>query len=178
MNTGETFLSSMTTAFQSQKRNAEKAVQQLPDEKLHVPLDANTNSVCVIMKHMAGNLQSRFSDFLTTDGEKQDRNRDGEFIDEQATRDAIMAHWEAGWSVLFDTLASLRPEDLAKTIMIRHEPYIVLDALLRALAHQAYHVGQIVQLARFLAKDDWQTITIPRGGSQTFNRDMKAKHGQ
>jgi hypothetical protein len=175
----DTILPALISAFQSQKRLAEKAIVQLPDEKLHVPLDANTNSVAVIMRHMAGNLRSRFSDFLTTDGEKPDRDRDGEFVDDAgATREQIMSHWETGWRVLFDTLASLRPEDLTKTITIRQEPWAVVDALHRALAHQAYHVGQIVQLARFLAKDDWQTITIPRGGSQGFNRTMQEKPGQ
>jgi hypothetical protein len=175
----DTILPALISAFQSQKRLAEKAIVQLPDEKLHVPLDANTNSVAVIMRHMAGNLRSRFSDFLTTDGEKPDRDRDGEFVDDAgATREQIMSHWETGWRVLFDTLASLRPEDLTKTITIRQEPWVVVDALHRALAHQAYHVGQIVQLARFLAKDDWQTITIPRGGSQGFNRTMQEKPGQ
>jgi hypothetical protein len=165
------FLESITHAFRSQKRSAEKAIAQLPDEKLHVALDANTNSVAVITKHMAGNLQSRFTDFLTTDGEKPDRNRDGEFVDDvRAPREQIMAHWEAGWQVLFETLASLRPEDLTKTVTIRGEPYGVIDALHRALAHQGYHVGQITQLARFLAKDQWTTITIPRGGSEAFTR--------
>jgi uncharacterized damage-inducible protein DinB len=178
MSAPQDFLSSITEAFRSQKRMAERAIAQLPDEKLHIPLDANTNSVCVIMKHMAGNLRSRFTDFLTTDGEKPDRDRDGEFVDQHATREQIMAHWEGGWRVLFDALESLRPEDLTKSITIRQETYGVIDALHRALAHQGYHVGQIVQLARYLAKDDWTTLTIPRGGSQAFNRTMQEKHGQ
>jgi hypothetical protein len=136
------------------------------------------NSICVIMKHMSGNLRSRFIDFLTADGEKPDRDRDGEFVDQRATREQIVAHWEGGWRVLFDALETLRPEDLTKSITIRHEPYGVVDALHRALAHQGYHVGQIVQLARFLAKDDWTTLTVPRGGSQAFNQTMQEKHGQ
>ena len=173
----EQLLHSIVECFRSQKRQAEKAIDQLPDDKLHIPLDANTNSVCVIMKHMAGNLQSRFSDFLSSDGEKPGRDRDAEFVDEHASREQIMAHWNAGWQVLFGTLATLTPDDLTKTITIRHEPYGVIDALHRALAHQAYHVGQIIQLARFLAKDQWQTITIPRGGSPAFNRAMREKHG-
>ena len=168
------FLKSIVEAFRSQKRNAEKAIVQLADEQLHVPLDANTNTVAVIMKHMAGNLRSRFTDFLTSDGEKPGRNRDGEFVVDPATpRDQIMADWESGWAVLFHALASLEPEDLAKTVTIRQEPYGVIDALHRALAHQSYHVGQIIQLARFLAKDRWTTITIPRGGSEAFNAAMR-----
>jgi uncharacterized damage-inducible protein DinB len=175
----EQFLHSMTETFRSQKRSAERAISQLPDEKLHVPLDANTNSVAVIMNHMAGNLVSRFTDFLTTDGEKPSRDRDAEFVDDvRAPREQIMRDWERGWAVLFDALASLRPEDLTKTITIRQEPWGVIDALHRALAHQAYHVGQIIQLARYLAKDEWETITIPRGGSQAFNRAMGEQHGQ
>ena len=171
------FLASIVSTFQSQKRGAEKAIVQLPDDKLHVPLDANTNSVAVIMRHMAGNLRSRFVDFLTTDGEKPGRDRDGEFIENRnLTRERLMADWESGWRVLFDTLASLKPEDLTRTITIRQEPYVVIDALHRALAHQAYHVGQITQLARFLAKDEWSTITIPRGGSQAFNSAMRERN--
>jgi hypothetical protein len=177
--TPEVFLTSITSTFQSQKRSAEKAIDQLPDDKLHVALDANTNSVAVIMRHMAGNLRSRFADFLTTDGEKPNRNRDGEFVlDPSTPREQIMHDWESGWRVLFDTLASLKPEDLTKTITIRHEPYGVIDALLRAVAHQGYHVGQITQLARYLAKDQWTTITIPRGESRSFNAAMQEKHGQ
>ena len=173
MSLEQAFLASIVTTFQSQKRGAEKAVVQLSDEKLHVPLDANTNSVAVIMRHMAGNLRSRFADFLTSDGEKPGRNRDAEFVEKPSlSREELMADWESGWQVLFDTLAALTPEDLTKTITIRHEPYGVIDALHRALAHQAYHVGQITQLARYLAKDEWTTITIPRGGSNAFNSAM------
>src|SRR5207248_11019281 len=102
-----------------------------------------------------------------------DRNRDGEFVDDFPSRDAIIEHWERGWNVLFDTLASLKSDDLAKTITIRGEPHTVVDALHRTLAHCGYHVGQIVQLARFLAKDRWETITIPRGGSEQFNQRLR-----
>jgi hypothetical protein len=173
------FLASIVSTFQSQKRSAEKAIVQLPDDKLHIPLDANTNSVAVIMRHMAGNLRSRFVDFLTTDGEKPGRDRDGEFVEHpNLSREQLMADWESGWRVLFDTLESLTPDDLSTTITIRHERYRVIDALHRALAHQAYHVGQITQLARFLAKDHWTTITVPRGGSKSFNDAMRQKHGQ
>jgi hypothetical protein len=164
------FLDSIVKNFQAQKRLAERAIVQLSDEQLRTPLDPNTNSVAVIMKHMAGNLRSRFADFLTSDGEKPDRDRDGEFVDTFPSRDAMMEHWERGWRVLFDTLASLRPEDLTKSVTIRGEPHSVIDALHRALAHQGYHVGQIVQLSRHLANDRWNTITIPRGGSVPFNQ--------
>ena len=175
----EKFLAAVAQTFHSQKRSAEKAIVQLPDDKLHVALDANTNSVAVIMRHMAGNLRSRFAEFLTNDGEKPDRNRDGEFVlDPNTPRQQIMDDWESGWRVLFATLSSLTPEDFTKTITIRQEPYGVIDALLRAIAHQGYHVGQITQLARFLAKDDWKTITIPRGESGSFNDAMRQRHAQ
>src|SRR5206468_2077898 len=115
---------------------------QLSDEQLRRPLDENTNSVAVIMKHVGGNLRSRFTDFLASDGEKPDRDRDGEFVDDFASRDAILQHWECGWQVLFDALASLTPQDLTKTVTIRGEAHSVIDALHRALAHGGYHVGQ------------------------------------
>ena len=167
------FLESIASNFRKQKSLADRAIAQLDDAKLRIPLDDNTNSICVIMKHVGGNLVSRFTDFLTTDGDKPDRNRDGEFVDDFPSRQAILEHWERGWAVLFVTLASLRPEDLSKIVTIRGEPHTVVDALHRSLAHCGYHVGQIVQLARFLAKDRWATITIPRGGSEQFNRRMR-----
>src|SRR5688500_3670030 len=143
----ETFLDSIRKNFASLKRSAEKAIMQLSDEQLRVPLDENTNSVVVIMKHMAGNLRSRFTDFLSSDGEKPDRDRDGEFVDDFASREAIVQHWERGWNVLFEALDALRPEDLTRTVTIRGKPHTVVDALHRALAHQGYHVGQITGAA-------------------------------
>jgi len=169
------FLDSITKNFRKQKSLADKAIAQLDDEKLHVPLDENTNSIAVIMKHVGGNLRSRFTNFLTTDGDKPDRNRDGEFVDDFPSRAAIIEHWERGWTVLFETLDSLRPEDLPRTVAIRGEPHGVIDALHRSLAHCGYHVGQIVQLARFLAKDRWETLTIPRGQSEQFNQQFRGQ---
>jgi hypothetical protein len=168
------FIDSITRNFQKQKSLADKAFAQLDDAQLRIPLDENTNSVAVIMKHVGGNLVSRFADFLTSDGEKPDRNRDGEFVDDFPSREAMLGRWERGWNILFDALASLRPQDLTRIITIRGEPHTVMDALHRSLAHCGYHVGQIVQLARFLAKDRWETITIPRGGSEQFNQRKRA----
>ena len=135
-----------------------------------------SNSIGNLILHLDGS--TRMWVLRVAGGRQIVRDRDAEFIDENATREQIMAQWNAGWQVLFDTLAALTSDDLTKTITIRHEPYGVIDALHRALAHQAYHVGQIIQVARFLAKDDWMTITIPRGGSRAFNRTMQEKHGQ
>jgi uncharacterized damage-inducible protein DinB len=168
--TGQALLDGTLSALRANKGWADKAVSQLPDDKLHVPLDANTNAIAVIMKHVAGNLLSRWTDFLTTDGEKPWRDRDDEFVDSLKTRAELLAYWESGWQQLFDTLMGLTPEDLGKTITIRGEPHTVPLAIQRSLAHCAYHVGQIVLTARLLAGDQWTTITIPRGGSAGFNK--------
>src|SRR4051812_30503167 len=157
-------------AFRSHKGWADQAVAQLPDDKLHVALDPNTNSIAVIMKHVAGNLLSRWTDFLTTDGEKPWRDRDREFVDSFATRDELTAYWDSGWQRLFDALAGLSAADLGKTVTIRGEPHAVPLAIQRSVAHCGYHVGQIVLIARVLAGDDWTTITIPRGASASFNQ--------
>jgi hypothetical protein len=165
----------LTKRFQAYKEMAEKAFSQISDDKLHQPLDENTNSVAIIVKHMSGNLRSRFTDFFTTDGDKPTRDRDSEFIDHGATRRQMQDDWESGWQCLFTTLASLSDDDLQKIVKIRGEPHTVIDALLRALAHQSYHVGQIIQVSRHLAKDHWTVLTIPRGGSKQYNAAMREK---
>src|SRR5215467_5698461 len=170
MNTATEFVSAIINAFQANKRLADRAVEQVPDDKLRTALDENTNSIAVIMKHVAGNLISRWTDFLTTDGEKPGRNRDDEFVDSFGSRAEILEHWERGFAVLFGTLESLRGEDLAKTVMIRGEAHSVPLALERSLGHTCYHIGQIVQVARIHAGEKWNTLTIPRGGSQQFNQ--------
>ena len=156
--------------FRANKGFADKAIGQVSDEQLHVPLDANTNSIAVIMKHVAGNLLSRWTHFLTSDGEKPWRNRDDEFVDTFATQGELTAYWNCGWQRVLDTLAGLAPADLLKTITIRGEPHSVPLAIQRSLAHTCYHVGQIILIARILAGDHWTTITIPRGQSAQFNQ--------
>ncbi|MBX3424514.1 MAG: DUF1572 family protein [Pirellulales bacterium] len=163
-------LDAAAAAFAYHKLLADRAVAQLPDDALRQALDANTNSIAVVMKHVAGNLRSRWTDFLASDGEKPDRDRDGEFVDDYASRDELLADWERGWGALHDTLAALAPEDLGRTVTIRGEGFSVPAALARSLAHTAYHVGQIVQLARHWAGDEWETLTIPRGRSSQFNQ--------
>jgi len=167
---GKAFLESALAKYKAQKDLAERAIVQLDDEKLHQSLDENTNSVAIIMKHMAGNMWSRWTDFLTTDGEKQWRNRDSEFVDESHSRDDLMAFWQRGWDCLFSTLTALTVGDLTKTVRIRGEPHNVIEAIHRGLDHCGYHVGQIVLVARVLAKDHWTTLTVPRGGSEEYNR--------
>lgn len=166
----KSFLQSAIETFRSQKRLAERAIEQLNDEQLHQSLDQNTNSVAVIMKHIAGNMLSRWTDFLETDGEKPWRHRDREFVDDVTSRAELTAFWERGWACLFTTLDTLAPVDLSKTITIRGEAHSVIEAIHRQLDHYGYHVGQIVQVARVNAKDSWTTLTVPRGGSDEYNR--------
>jgi hypothetical protein len=156
-------------AFEYNKQLAERAMAQLTDQQLHQALDPATNSVAVIAKHVAGNLKSRWTDFLTTDGEKPDRDRDDEFVDTFATREELLAYWHQGWQPVFTTLQSLTADDWNKSITIRGESLSVPLAIGRSLSHTGYHVGQIVLIARILAGDNWTTLTIPRGGSQEHN---------
>ena len=159
-----TIIADAVTVFRNNKGWADKAVAQLSDEKLRVALDANTNSIAVIMKHVAGNLLSRWTDFLNQRrARKPWRNRDDEFVDSFQDRAEIAEYWEQGWECLFDALGALEPGDLSQTVTIRGEPHSVPLAITRSLAHCGYHVGQIVMIARILAGDEWETITIPRG---------------
>jgi hypothetical protein len=172
---GKALIDGALTAFRSNKGWADQAIAQLPDDRLHVALDPETNCIAVIMKHVAGNLLSRWTEFLTTDGEKPGRNRDGEFVDTFTTRDELIAYWESGWQRLLDSLAALTPDDLGKTVIIRGEPHSVPLAIQRSLAHCAYHVGQIILIARILAGEHWTTITIPRGASANYNQQVWGK---
>lgn len=165
------FLSATVATFQSNKSLAERAVIQVTDDRLGVALDENTNSIAVIMKHVAGNLISRWTDFLVSDGEKTWRRRDGEFVNTFKSREEMIEYWERGWSVLFQTLDTLTAEDLKATVQIRGEPHSVPLAIQRSLSHVSYHVGQIVQISRIHAADRWQTLTIARGKSAEFNEN-------
>lgn len=169
---GKALIEGALAAFRSHKGWADQAIAQLRDNRLHVALDPNTNCIAVIMKHVAGNLLSRWTEFLTSDGEKPWRNRDDEFVDTLTTRDELIAYWQSGWQRLTDALGQLTPDDLRKSVTIRGEPHSVPLAIERSLAHCAYHVGQIVLIARILAGDHWNTITIPRGGTATFNQKV------
>ena len=152
--------------FRNYKTLGERAIAQTPDAALSTELDANSNSVAVIVKHIGGNLRSRFRDFLTTDGEKPDRNRDTEFeIGSPASRAEVMAWWDQGWATALGTLESLTPEDVMRTIRIRGEAFLVIEALNRSVTHIAYHVGQIVYLARHFAGPAWTSLSIPKGQS-------------
>ena len=156
------------------KKLAERAMAQVADEQLFAVLDGEANSIAIIVKHMAGNMRSRWSDFLTTDGEKPSRDRDSEFVDPPATRDALLSEWEHGWATMFGALESLTDADLARTITIRGEAHSVMQAINRQLAHYPYHVGQIVLLAKHFASDHWQSLSVPRNQSAEFNRRVAA----
>ncbi len=171
------YLENATANFRRLKDSAERAAAQVDDEGFFRQLDEESNSIALIMKHLAGNLRSRWTDFLTTDGDKPDRRRDSEFVIEDGdTRAALTERWEAGWQRLFDTLASLRPEDLLSTVRIRGQSHTVVAAVNRQLAHYGEHVGQIVFLAKHIRSRDWQTLSIARGQSETFNAEMDKKH--
>jgi hypothetical protein len=163
MSAADIYLEDVRIQFRKLKALAEDAVAQITDEELVATLDAESNSVAVIMKHIAGNLRSRFADFLTADGEKPNRNRDGEFvIDGNPGRAAIMADWNGGWLQLFATLDSLQPGDLLKDVQVRGERLPALAQLNRQLAHHASHVGQIVFLAKHFRAEAWRSLSIPR----------------
>jgi hypothetical protein len=152
------------------KHLADGALAQLSDRELFQAPDAESNSAAVIVKHLTGNLRSRWRDFLTTDGEKADRNRDGEFVVEPAiTRQELLERWEESFQIVFDAIDALRPEDFGRTVTIRGEPHTLLQAMNRSLAHTAYHVGQILYVAKHLRGPEWKTLSIPRGKSAEFN---------
>jgi hypothetical protein len=165
MDVGSHYLADVIAQFEKQKSLAERAIAQVTDEELFRTIDGESNSIAIIMRHIAGNLRSRFTDFLTTDGEKPDRHRDGEFELPAGTgRETIVADWETGFRRLLATLHGLRPEDLQRDVFIRGEPHSVVQALDRALTHLAYHVGQIVFLAKHLRASGWRTLSLPRAG--------------
>jgi len=162
MNTAAIYLDSAKKRFLSYKELGEKSIAQVDDQQIHWKPEENSNSITIIVKHMSGNMLSRFTDFLTTDGEKPWRERDAEFEEENCSKAQLLAVWEKGWKCLMDTLNSLQEEDLSKTVYIRKEPLPVVDALNRQLAHHAYHVGQIVYIAKALKADNWQSLSIPK----------------
>ena len=173
----DAYLRDVIRTYRNYKALGDRALAQTPETHWHTELDANSNSIAVIVKHVAGNLRSRFTDFLTTDGEKPDRDRDGEFtMAERATREEILRWWEQGWAAALGAIENLRPEDLERTIHIRQEPFLVVEALNRSVTHTAYHVGQIVYLARHFAGGEWTSLSIPKGMSGSHQRgDFKEK---
>jgi len=164
------YLKDVVEQFWKLKTLADRALAQVRDEDLFTVLDPEANSLAILIQHMAGNMRSRWTDFLTSDGEKPERNRDAEFVvAEGTTREDLQARWEEGWRCLFQTLTALSEEDLALTVLIRAEPHSVIKAINRQLTHYGYHVGQIVFLAKHFASDHWRTLSVPRGKSRELN---------
>lgn len=163
------YLESVKKQFLYYKMLGEKAMEQLEAEQLFVAVNEDTNSIAVIVKHLSGNMLSRWTDFLTTDGEKETRNRDGEFENDLATKEDVLKVWNEGWNCFLRTLDSLEPAQLSEIIYIRNEGHTVIEAINRQLAHYPYHIGQIVFYAKQLKKSDWNNLSIPKNKSNTYN---------
>ena len=168
------YITDSIALFRHSKRLAEAALAQVTDEQLLTVIDAESNSLAIIAKHMAGNMRSRWTDFLTTDGEKPSRNRDSEFEDAPQSRAELMQLWEEGWNSIFTALEPLTDADLGRTITIRGEAHSVMQAINRQVAHYSYHCGQIVFLAKHLRSDSWKCLSVPRRHSEEFNRRVRA----
>jgi len=171
----QNFLDESVSAFRNYKNLAEKAMNQVSDEEFFKTIDSEANSIATIVKHIGGNLRSRWTDFLITDGEKPDRNRDSEFVAKTDTRESLTEFWENGWNTLFETLQSLTIEDLSKTVQIRGEDFTVVKAINRAAMHTASHIGQIMLLAKHFRSAEWETLSVPKNKSAEFNDWLKEK---
>jgi uncharacterized damage-inducible protein DinB len=169
------YLEDSLSVFRYYRKLAEDAMAQVTDEQLNEVLDGEMNSIAVTVKHMAGNMRSRWTDFLTTDGEKPDRNRDTEFVDPPAARQALMAVWSEGWQRVFTALEPLNEADLGRTVTIRGEAHSVMQAINRQIAHYAYHCGQIVLLAKHFRHADWRSLSVPRNKSAEYNQRVLAR---
>jgi hypothetical protein len=172
------YLADAILSFRNYKQMAEKALAQVSDEEFFAAIDAEANSTAVIVKHIAGNLRSRWTDFLTSDGEKSDRNRDTEFELMDDSRESLMQFWETGWQTLFAAIEPLTVEDFGRFITIRGEPHTICEALNRQMTHYAYHVGQIVLLAKHFRSADWKTLSVPKNKSAEFNKFLAEKEAK
>ncbi|MEZ5307692.1 MAG: DUF1572 family protein [Pyrinomonadaceae bacterium] len=168
----ENYLLDALRTFESYKKLAERAIDQIDEKEFFVVADSESNSAAVLVKHISGNLRSRFTDFFTTDGEKPDRNRDREFELESETREGLMADWDKNWTILFSLLEKMKAEDLSRTVTIRSQPHTVLEALNRQMAHYSYHVGQIVFISKMLRSGSWKSLSVPKNQSAGFNDFM------
>ncbi|UCE66656.1 MAG: DUF1572 family protein [Candidatus Zixiibacteriota bacterium] len=172
----EDYLKDSISQFRKHKKLVEKALSQVSDRDFFREPGPESNSIAIMIKHMAGNMRSRWRDFLISNGEKTDRHRDTEFeIEPDDSRKTIMIRWERGWKFLFDSIEPLKPEDLEKKITIRGEPHTVVEAINRQINHNAYHIGQIVYLARHYAGEKWETLSVPKGKSEELTKKMREK---
>ncbi|MEG6532623.1 MULTISPECIES: DUF1572 domain-containing protein [Bacillaceae] len=176
MKIGNVYLRVVIERFKSVKTLGDKTIEQLSEQDIHWTYNQESNSIAVIVKHLSGNMISRWTDFLTSDGEKENRNLDEEFIDDISSKSELISVWEKGWDVLIDTLTGLKEDDLLKTIKIRGEKHLVLEAIERQMAHYAYHVGQIVYIGKQLKNNEWKTLSIPRGKSEDYRKEMLERH--
>ncbi len=171
----QTFISDCIKRFEYYKSLGDKTFEQLEEKDLHYKPSPDSNSIAIIIQHMYGNMLSRWTNFLTEDGEKEWRKRDAEFEDMQAGKKDLLSFWEEGWKCLINALKELQPSDLTKTIFIRTEPLIVYDAIIRQMAHYPYHVGQIVQIGKMIRDKEFKNLSIPKGESHQFNQQMQQK---
>jgi len=171
----ENYQADAIRSFRNYKKLAERAIDQVSDEEFFATIDEEANSIALLVKHIAGNLRSRWTDFLTTDGEKPNRDRDTEFELINDTRESLMKFWEDGWQTLFNAIEPLTPEDFSKTITIRGEAHTVVEAINRQLTHYAYHIGQIVLLAKHFRSNEWKTLSVPKNRSTEFNEYLSEK---
>ncbi|KSU61885.1 hypothetical protein AS034_13745 [[Bacillus] enclensis] len=178
MSLGNEYIRVILKRFRSVKRLGDKTLEQLSEEETFWTDNSASNSAAIIVKHMSGNMVSRWTDFLTADGEKDYRNRDGEFQNDLSLKSEVAIVWENGWQTLMDALEELTEQDLLKTVTIRGERHLVLDAIERQLAHYSYHVGQLVYIGKLLKNERWESLSIPKGKSEEFLREMLKKHGK
>lgn len=176
MNLGDEFLKSVIRRLKYYKELGDKTFDQLTNEDFHFQPNKENNSIAVNIQHMAGNMLSRWTDFLTSDGEKEWRNRDTEFEEQDMTKQQLLDFWEKGWTCCIGSLQSLTGDDLLKTIHIRDEGLLVVDAINRQLAHYPYHIGQIIYIARIIKNETWKCLSIPKGGSVQFNQQLRSKN--
>ena len=165
------YLQNITTLFHYYKKLGDKTLAQIPEDKIHWMVNETGNSIAVLVKHITGNMRSRFTDFLTSDGEKTWRNRDDEFIDDIKNKKELLERWESAWTMFFNTLQSLKDEDVVRIVYIRNEGHSVLQALNRQLGHYAYHIGQMVYIGKTLQNQNWQSLSIAKGQSKAYNKE-------
>lgn len=177
MTLGNEYLKVVQERFNSLKVLGDKTIQQLSNDDIHWAINESVNNVAVIVKHVSGNMISRWTDFLISDGEKTDRNRDQEFMDTLSTKNELLIAWEKGWATLFNTLSNLNAQDLLTTVYIRGESHTVLEAIERQLAHYSYHIGQLVYIGKQVKGDSWESLSIPKGQSEAYLQQiLKSNH--
>ncbi|MFC4023029.1 DUF1572 domain-containing protein [Oceanobacillus longus] len=176
MTVGNEYLKVVQEKFRSVKELGDKTIQQLSEDDIHWALNKSSNSISIIVKHLSGNMISRWTDFLTSDGEKTNRKRDQEFEDTISSKQEMISYWERGWNTLFKTIDNLNEEDLLKNINIRGESHTVIDAIERQMAHYAYHIGQIVYVGKQIKNEEWQNLSIPKGKSEVYLKQILKNH--